>query len=80
MDPPVDTPSETWSSRTAAAQADPPEEPPQERSRSNGFLGMPKAELAEKVPKPNSSMLVLPMSFPPAAFIFSIGAASKTGR
>ena len=30
MDPPVDTPREMWSSRTAAAQAEPPEEPPQD--------------------------------------------------
>ena len=37
-----------WSSMTAAAQADPPDEPPQDLERSKGFLGMPNPELVEK--------------------------------
>ena len=79
MDPPVETPRETWSSMAMAAHAEPPDDPPQALSRSNGFLGISYAELAEKVPNPNSSMLVFPISFPPAARILAMDVASKTG-
>ncbi len=36
--------------------------------------------MAEKVPNPNSSMLVLPISFPPAALMRAMQVASNTGR
>ena len=35
--------------------------------------------MVEKVPKPNSSMLVFPMSLPPAALIFAMDVASNAG-
>ena len=42
MEPPVDTPKATWPGMVQAAAAAPPLEPPQARSRSYGFLGIPK--------------------------------------
>ena len=79
MEPPVETPNATWPSIMAAAAAAPPLEPPQALPESNGFNGTPKALFVLNVPKPNSSMLVLPSNRPPAFLRRCTGSASNGG-
>ncbi len=66
MEPPVSEPSETGTIPAATAAAEPPEEPPGTRSRSQGLQVLPKYELSVVEPKANSSILVLPMGMAPA--------------
>src|SRR5680860_1227837 len=61
MEPPVSVPIAMGACRAATAAADPPEEPPGTRPRSQGFIVGPNAEFSVDDPMANSSMFVLPM-------------------
>src|SRR6185503_18825810 len=63
----------------ATAAAEPPDEPPGTRSRSQGFLTGPKAEFSFDDPIANSSQLVLPMTMAPAPSRRSIAVALYGG-
>ena len=67
IEPPVSEPSARVASPAATAAAEPPEEPPGTRARSQGLRVGPKAEASQELPKANSSMLVLPSGTAPAA-------------
>ena len=60
MLPPVSEPSATRHSPAATAAAEPPEEPPGTRSRSQGLCVGKKAEFSVDEPIANSSMFALP--------------------
>jgi hypothetical protein len=60
MEPPVSVPVAAGTRRAATAAAEPPEEPPGTRCRSQGFLTGPKAEFSLDEPIANSSQLSLP--------------------
>ena len=66
MDPPVSVPVATGARRAATAAADPPDEPPGTRSRSQGFRTGPNQLFSFDEPIANSSMLVLPSITMPA--------------
>src|SRR5271157_6255681 len=73
MLPPVDSAIATWGkSATAVRHPAPPLLPPQLLSGSKGFFGIEYLVLTLNVPKPNSSCVVLPITIPPAASIFSM--------
>ena len=76
MEPPVSEPSETVVIPAATQAAEPPEEPPGTRSRSQGFMVLPKYEVSVEEPNANSSMFVLPMGMPPALIAFATHVAS----
>src|SRR3989338_7956079 len=80
IDPPVLSHKAICGKGTAATTpAAPPLLPPQLRSGSCGFFGMPYALCTANVPCPNSSMLVLPAMNPPASFRRATAVASKGG-
>src|SRR3990172_10253439 len=62
--------------------AAPPEEPPQLRKGSSGFLGIvnPLPTFTENPPNPNSSCAVLPMMIAPSARNRATAVASNGGR
>src|SRR5665647_1018755 len=78
-EPPVSVPSARSASPAATEAAEPPEEPPGTREISRGLRVGPKAEFSVVVPMPNSSMLVLPLISPPAAFTSATAWASYGG-
>src|SRR5574343_2001168 len=67
MEPPVSVPVAIGARRAATAAAEPPEEPPGTRLRSQGFFTGPKYEVSLDDPMANSSMLVLPSETRPAS-------------
>ena len=67
MEPPVSEPSANGTMPAATAAADPPDEPPGTRSRSQGLCTGPKAEFSLEEPMANSSQLVLPIGTAPAS-------------
>jgi hypothetical protein len=65
-------PSATGSSRCASATAAPPLEPPALTLASHAFGVAPNNGLKVCEPRPNSGMLVLPMTMHPAAFMRAV--------
>ena len=65
-------PSATGSNRSASATAAPPLLPPAERVGSQGLGVAPKSSLKVCEPRPNSGMLVLPTTMPPAALMRAV--------
>ncbi len=63
----------------ASATAEPPEEPPQVRSTSNGLPVAPKSRLTVFAPMLRSGMLVLPTTTPPAARTLATMPESSVG-
>ena len=63
-------------SSAATAAAEPPEEPPGMRSRSQGLRVGKKAEFSVDEPMANSSKLVFPVMTAPAARSLPIAVAS----
>ena len=63
-------------SSPATAAAEPPDEPPGTRERSQGLRVTPSAECSVDEPIANSSMLVLPSMIAPAASRRATGVAS----
>ncbi len=63
-------------SPAATAAAEPPQEPPGTRSRSQGLWVVKKAEFSVEEPMANSSMLALPTITRPASFRRSTTLAS----
>ena len=66
-EPPRSEPSASQAMPVASATAAPPEEPPQVRSRFHGLRVMPNTSLKVLAPAPNSGVLDLPSTTPPAA-------------
>ena len=66
MEPPVSVAVAAGAKRAATEAADPPDEPPGERSRSHGFLTGPYQLVSFDDPIANSSMLALPSMTTPA--------------
>ena len=60
-------PEQSGAMPVASATADPPEEPAAERVGSKGLPVAPYTSLRVLAPAPNSGVLVLPMTMPPAA-------------
>ena len=67
IEPPVSVPIAQGARPPATTAAEPPEEPPGTRSRSQGLRTGPKAEFSFEEPIANSSMLVLPRIGAPAS-------------
>jgi hypothetical protein len=67
IDPPPSAPSATGTVPVATATADPPDEPPGERSRSKGLRVTPVARLSVNGNWPNSGIVVRPTMTAPAA-------------
>ena len=65
-------PSATGSRRCASATAAPPLEPPALTLESQALPVAPNSVLKVCEPKPNSGMLVLPMTMQPAAFMRAV--------
>ena len=65
-EPPVSVPKPPAARPPATAAADPPDEPPGTRVRSQGLRVRWKAECSVDDPMANSSMFVLPRSTAPA--------------
>src|SRR5262245_6518228 len=78
-EPPVSVPRAEAASSPATAAAEPPDEPPGTRSRSQGFRVGLKAECSVEEPIANSSMLVLPSITAPAAPSLATQVASYGG-
>ena len=76
MEPPVSEPSVANASSAATAAADPPEEPPGMRVRSQGLRVVPNAEFSVELPIANSSMFNRPKTIAPAALSLSTTVAS----
>ena len=76
MEPPVSVAVAMGASPAATAAAEPPDEPPATRSRSQGFRTGPKWLDSLEEPIANSSMLVFPRVTMPAARRRSTTAAS----
>jgi len=76
MDPPVSVPIANGAIPAATAAAEPPEDPPGTRWRSQGLRVGPKAEFSVEEPIANSSMLVLPSTMMSAAASRSVTVAS----
>src|SRR2546422_4487271 len=79
IEPPVSLPKLPAASPPATAAADPPDEPPGTRARSQGFRVGLKAECSVEEPIANSSMLVLPSITAPAPARRSTTVASYGG-
>ena len=73
----MSVPIASGTASAATAAAEPPEEPPGTRERSQGFRTGPKAELSFEEPIPNSSQLVFPTTTHPAAFSRATQVASS---
>ena len=67
IEPPVSVPKLPAHSDAATAAAEPPEDPPGTRSRSQGLRTGLKALFSFDEPMANSSMLSLPRAMAPAA-------------
>src|SRR6266568_9330023 len=80
MEPPVSVPIPSGASYAVTAAAEPPEEPPGTRLRSQGLREGPKAEFSVDEPIANSSMLALPRMTTPACRSRAVIAASYGGR
>src|SRR5882757_4188451 len=76
MEPPVSVPVAAGTKRPATAAAEPPEDPPGTRVRSQGFLTGPYQLVSLDEPIANSSILVLPSITVPASLSRSTTAAS----
>ena len=63
----------------ASATAAPPDEPPQVSAGFHGLRVTPNTSLKVLAPAPNSGVLVLPSTIPPAASIRSTGQAETSG-
>ena len=79
IDPPVSEPSAAIARSAATAAADPPDDPPGTRSRSQGLRTGWKAEFSFDDPIANSSMLALPRNTAPASRSRSTTQASYGG-
>jgi hypothetical protein len=77
MEPPVSVPVAAGNRPAATAAAEPPDEPPGTRVRSQGLCTAPKAEFSLAEPIANSSQLSLPMVTAPAAASRATTVASK---
>ena len=73
-------PSATGSMRVASATAAPPLLPPAERVGSKALRVAPNTSLKVCEPRPNSGVLVLPMTMQPAAFIRCTSSESAPAR
>src|SRR6266536_3626095 len=80
IDPPVSVPIASGASNEATAAAEPPDEPPGTRLRSQGLRDGPNAEFSVDEPIANSSMLVLPSRTTPARLSRLVIVASYGGR
>ena len=78
-EPPRSEPSASQAMPVASATAAPPEEPPQVSSRFHGLRVMPNTSLKVLAPAPNSGVLVLPSTTPPAASMRSTCQAENSG-
>ena len=67
IDPPPSLPVASGTIPEASAAADPPDEPPGERSRFQGLLVTPQCGLMVSPYQPNSGVVVLPRTMQPAA-------------
>src|SRR5262245_62956422 len=67
MEPPPSDPVASGTRPAASADADPPDEPPAERSRAQGLRVGPKSSLTVSGFQPSSGVLVLPTTTHPAA-------------
>src|SRR6266540_635834 len=79
IDPPVSVPIASGASNEATAAAEPPDEPPGTRFRSQGLRDGPNAEFSVDEPIANSSMLVLPRITTPALRSRAVTVASYGG-
>src|SRR3989442_13438787 len=79
IEPPVSEPSAHGVRPADTAAADPPPDPPGTRSGSHGLRDGPKAEFSVDEPIANSSVLVLPRSWSPAALQRAATVESNTG-
>ena len=77
IEPPVSVPVAAGTRRAATAAAEPPDEPPGTRARSQGLRTGPKAEFSLAEPIANSSQLSLPSVTVPAAARRCTTVASK---
>src|SRR3954447_7942394 len=80
IDPPVSVPIASGTIPAATAAAEPPLEPPGDRSRSQGLRVTWNAEFSVEPPMANSSKFVRPMSTLSAARNFAITVESYGGR
>src|SRR5690606_24683927 len=76
IEPPVSVPVAAGASRAATAAAEPPDDPPGTRARSQGFLTGPYQLVSLDEPIANSSMFVLPSVTTPAPLRRSTTVAS----
>src|SRR5699024_11802505 len=65
IDPPVAVPTDK-TPEAATAAADPPLDPPAVRNRSQGLCVGPHVDVSVEAPMANSSILLVPMTTPPA--------------
>src|SRR5207237_1145169 len=79
MEPPVSVPSAPGTKRAATAAAEPPDEPPGVRSRSQGLRVGPYALFSVDEPIANSSMFTLPTRTAPASRSLRTTVASYGG-
>src|SRR5437870_110797 len=79
IEPPPSVPSAAGAMAVATAAAEPPDEPPEVRSRSQGFGVAPKTRFLVNPECPNSGVWVLPITIPPACFERSTITASESG-
>ena len=77
--PAVSEPVASGTMEVANATAEPPEEPPQMRLRSNGLPVGPYTALVVLAPAPNSGVLVLPTTMAPAARSTATIRSSRAG-
>ncbi len=71
IEPPASVPSAKDSRPSATAAAEPPDEPPLFRDRSNGLRVGPNSGLSQVPRKPNTGLFVFPTTIAPAASIRS---------
>src|SRR6185503_15964663 len=76
IEPPVSVPVAAGVMRAATAAAEPPDEPPGTRCKSQGLRTGPQCELSFDEPIANSSMLHLPSGTAPARWNCSTTCAS----
>ena len=78
-EPPRSEPVASQAWPVANATAEPPELPPQVRPVSHGLDVVPWTSLKVTAPAPNSGVLVLPSTIPPAASIRSTDQSDVSG-
>ena len=79
MDPPASVPMDRGAIPEASAAADPPEDPPEVRLRSQGLSVRPNRGDSFMGLWPNSGVETLPTKTAPAAFIRATTIASLAG-